>query len=140
MKLAVNRCFGGFSLSPEGEREYLKRKGKTAFFYRITKFKHDGGVQEYERVDNPENTLFQHCVTRDLGKTISDFPKEDGLWFSCREIPRDDLDLIAVCEELGEKADGQCAQIEIVEVPDGIEWEIDEYDGSESVDEKHRSW
>lgn len=27
-----------------------------------------------------------------------------------------------------------------VEIPDGIEWELDEYDGLESVHECHRSW
>ena len=28
----------------------------------------------------------------------------------------------------------------IVEVPDGGEWELDEYDGIEHVAEKHRTW
>ena len=28
----------------------------------------------------------------------------------------------------------------IVEIPDGIEWEIWDYDGKESVHEKHRHW
>ena len=28
----------------------------------------------------------------------------------------------------------------IIEIPDDIEWEIDNYDGIESIHEKHRSW
>lgn len=48
--------------------------------------------------------------------------------------------LIQVVEELGTRANGSCAELAIVEIPDGIEWEINEYDGSESVHEKHRSW
>ena len=28
----------------------------------------------------------------------------------------------------------------IVEIPDGVEWEIEEYDGDEWVSEKHRKW
>jgi hypothetical protein len=37
-------------------------------------------------------------------------------------------------------ASGRHAQLVIVEIPDDIEWEIDEYDGVESIHEKHRSW
>ncbi len=48
--------------------------------------------------------------------------------------------LIKVCEQLGEKANGRFADLKIVEIPDGIEYEIDEYDGLESIHEKHQSW
>lgn len=55
-------------------------------------------------------------------------------------IPRDDPDLVAVVEEMGEKANGVCAKLKIVEIPDRTKWEIDEYDGLEEVHEKHQSW
>lgn len=29
MKVVINSCYGGFSLSPKGERRYLELKGKT---------------------------------------------------------------------------------------------------------------
>jgi len=48
--------------------------------------------------------------------------------------------LIAVIEELGEEANGRCAEIAIVEIPDDVEWEVDEYDGKEWVAEIHRTW
>ena len=56
------------------------------------------------------------------------------------QYERTDPDLIAAVESLGDKANGSCAKLRIVEVLDGIDWEIDEYDGQESVNEKHRSW
>ena len=56
------------------------------------------------------------------------------------DYPRDDPDLVAIVEEMGEKANGVCAKLKVVEIPDGIEWEVDEYDGHEQVSEKHRSW
>lgn len=50
-----------------------------------------------------------------------------------REFRRDDPDLVAAVEALGEKADGSCARLSVQETPDGAEWEIDEYDGMESA-------
>ena len=48
--------------------------------------------------------------------------------------------LIAVVEKLGPLASGLLAKLVVVEIPDGVEWEIDNYDGMERVEEKHRSW
>ena len=48
--------------------------------------------------------------------------------------------LVEAVEKLGDLADGQHASLSVVEIPDGIEWEIDEYDGMEYVVEKSRSW
>jgi len=48
--------------------------------------------------------------------------------------------LVRVVEEMGEKANGRFAKLEIIEIPDDIKFEIDEYDGFESIHEKHRSW
>ena len=54
---------------------------------------------------------------------------------------RTSLELIKVIEEIGiGAASGTHADIRIAEVPDDVEWEIDEYDGIETVREKHRSW
>ena len=66
--------------------------------------------------------------------------KSDDNYFSNRDIPRDDLSLIQVVEELGEKANGRHAYLKIVEIPDDVQWEISEYDGAEWVSEKHRTW
>ncbi len=48
--------------------------------------------------------------------------------------------LIEVVERMGRNADGQCSKLAVVEIPDGIEWSISEYDGFERAEEKHRSW
>ena len=49
--------------------------------------------------------------------------------------------LIEAVEKLGvEAASGSMAQLRVVKVPDGILWEIDEYDGIETLHEQHRSW
>ena len=53
---------------------------------------------------------------------------------------RDDPDLVAAVETLGERASGSCASLMIVEIPDDVDWQIEEYDGMEWISERHRVW
>ena len=53
---------------------------------------------------------------------------------------RSNLALVKCVEALGEDASGSFAKLKVVEIPDGVEWEIGEYDGLEYVAEKHRIW
>ena len=55
-------------------------------------------------------------------------------------ISRDDPKLVEAVEQLGEKANGNYAKLKIVEIPADVEWDIQEYDGSEWIAEKHRTW
>jgi hypothetical protein len=61
-------------------------------------------------------------------------------YFDDRAIERNDPDLIETVETLKEKADGFCANLKIVEIPDDVQWQIQEYDGLEWVAEQHRTW
>jgi len=66
-----------------------------------------------------------------------DFGIESGDYYAYRADPR----LIKAIEKIGEKeASGDLASLEIVEIPDDVDWEIDEYDGWESIHERHRVW
>ena len=56
------------------------------------------------------------------------------------EIQRDDPELVRVVEALGTEASGECAELKVIQIPDGVDWEINEYDGNEHVAEKHRTW
>jgi len=60
--------------------------------------------------------------------------------FHSREIPRDDAHLIAVVELMGSDADGEYAELKIVDVPDDVNWYVEEYDGREWVAERHQTW
>lgn len=60
--------------------------------------------------------------------------------FRSENTGRADPRVVRCVEALGEKANGRFSRLRIVEIPDGIDWEIDEYDGQESIAEKHRSW
>ena len=56
------------------------------------------------------------------------------------DICRDDPVLVQVVEELGKKSFDRYAKLRVVEIPEGVSWFIEEYDGLEHVSEKHRTW
>ena len=63
----------------------------------------------------------------------------DKDWW-CRDIPRDDPYLVKIVREMGEKANGEHANLKIVEIPANVEWTVEEYDGNEWIAEVHRTW
>lgn len=140
MKIVLNKCYGGFGLSMEAEKAYLNLIGKKAYFYKQVKFAHEGRA-EWVRVDkNQDDSSFLTCLTVDLGIKVSDMKYKKDEYFYYGDIERTDPNLIRVVEELGSRANGRFSELKVVEIPDGIEWEIDEYDGIEHIDEKHNSW
>jgi hypothetical protein len=63
--------------------------------------------------------------------------KEIGGIYS--NIRRDCPKLVQVVEEMGERAAPDYGW-EVIEIPDDVEWQIEDYDGMEWVAEKHRTW
>jgi hypothetical protein len=127
--IVINDCRGGFGLSHEAVIELARRKGLTLYswVHPLRDFRH------YEPYDGVSPALVIHYTTSPDKGAMNDsyyIPSPD----------RDDPDLIAVVESMGESANGRHAKLKIVEIPDGVEWEIDEYDGMEQVSEKHRTW
>jgi len=101
MKVAINRCWGGFGVS----KEVFKALGM--------------------KWDN-----YGYLSNEDFGI------KSDN-YNAYRSDPR----LIEAIEKVGvSKSSGAMAKIEIVEIPDDVKFEIENYDGQESIHEEHRSW
>jgi len=143
MKVAVNKCFGGFGLSAKAKARLAELNETKAFFYRQTKYTVKDGLEGYTRVpaDSTEaKGVFINAITVDLGEKTSSMPDDEALWLSDYRLERTDPKLIQVIEELGDEASGPCAKVRVVEIPDGIQFEIDEYDGMEHVAEVHRCW
>ena len=70
---------------------------------------------------------------------------KDGLLYSLKNRSdievRTDSNLIEIIERIGERnANASLASLKVIEIPDGIEFEIDDYDGCETIHEVHRSW
>jgi hypothetical protein len=65
-------------------------------------------------------------------------PDDQNLWYD--KISRDDANLLAVIDELGATANGDFAELCIVEIPWTVDWVLQEYDGKEWIAERHRTW
>lgn len=112
---------------------YWQRKGKPVYL-----FTRDYKIDKFIPISLDADDYFWYSFDNDT-------PDSSNEYFSAHYLTnspddRTDPDLIAVVEELGPAASGSCAKLKIVEIPDGINWKIDEYDGYESVEEVHRSW
>ena len=136
MKVVVNRCFGGFGLSDEAENLYALKKGFKLFRYEQVKYKHRDGEDKFIKV---KSAKLSATFKKDHGDVFTEWPDDDSYWYSS-EVKRDCPELVEVVEELGDRANGDFADLEIVEIPDGIDWSIKDYDGNEHVAERHRTW
>jgi hypothetical protein len=110
---------------------YAQIRGIELYFDREEKFNlihyYKVPVKEYMKV-------YKKCEAK------KNYGEANKLCLYDRDIERTDPALIKVVEELEEKANGEYADLKIVEIPKGIEWEISTYDGVETVEEKHKSW
>lgn len=138
MKIVLNKCFGGFGLSHKAKMEIMKRKNTTVFPY-----VHDLEKEEvWTRFDGQKVGLMDfigYCekdpgtdqVELSWGEMDAQYVFADVDFDS--DSKRGDKDLVEVVAELGEEANGPFADLRIVEIPDGCEWEISEYDGVETA-------
>jgi len=56
------------------------------------------------------------------------------------ELDRTNPKLVECVETLGDKASGRYACLRVVNIPDDVKWEINNYDGMETIEEVHRTW
>lgn len=120
MKIIINKCYGGYSWSREA-----------CLWLR------EHGLQE--AIDFPlfwgekwsDGTIYE--------KRYEGEKERDSIHFYDTE--RTDPLLIECLETLGSKACSSWAsKLEIVEIPDDLNYTIEEYDGIEWIAETHRTW
>lgn len=151
-KIVYNACFGGFSLSPAAllllwERgmkeigthidEYWPPADRAKDDERYPTMGYTASLEKWRKYQRNHDAASEGL----LGRFVTVFsPDEQYVLSGGREVPRDHPEVIRVVEELGEKADGACAKLKIVEIPDDVQWHVEEYDGNEHIAENHRTW
>jgi hypothetical protein len=155
MKIVLNKCYGGFGLSPKAIKRIADLQGRECYFF-ANKFsperyvsitmeqaEKDGLFFSVFSIPNPGEFLRRDKEWHEMTSAECQAWNEKYRSVSLKSYSyeeRGDPLLIQVLEELGEAASGKLAELEIVEIPDGIEWDIDDYDGIETAHEKHMSW
>lgn len=156
MKVAINRCYGGFGLSNKAVIEMFKRKNNvdTVYFYEPIREENElfGPILSFVK-KNKENVLNAsspfsresiYMSTVNYGDEIEHTEElEESMIFLGSFVyasDRSDKDLIAVIKELGKDAGARYSSLAIIEIPDDVDYEIDDYDGLETIHEKHRTW
>lgn len=157
MKVVINACCGGFSLSPLAVKRLAELNGRECYFF----IHHSNHVVDWETTvpctieeagrafvyfayDIPDAHLKLSYSKKWIELTDEERKKHNEEYskhcLADRDIDRNDPKLVQVVEELGDKANGQCAKLKIVEIPDTVKFVIEEYDGYEHVAEEHQTW
>ena len=136
MKIVINRCWGGFGLSAKATKRLAELNGRDCYFF----------VQDYSSRKltpiSPEDADAErkYWSAYDIPNPTEKGSDKHFIYYS-ESVERTDPKLIQVVEELGEEAaSGSLSELRIIEIPEGTAWEIDDYDGMESVEEVHQSW
>lgn len=146
MEVVINRCFGGFGLSDTAYekliewgvpvREYVEQKRDPETHLYQPEPLNDGQVIFDRELTPPGADGFSKLYHDYKGKTRF----SQRYWETWTDSNRTHPLVVRVVEELGEAANGSCASLAIVRIPDGTDYEIDEYDGNEHIAETHRTW
>ncbi len=131
MKIVINRCYGGFGLSYKAKLALLELGCEHTKLVSPDEYygKYSSSYKDDLESFKANNTFYIQFV--------KDQPIVDKHDYSETRACKH---LVDVVETLGTEASGLLSKLSIVTIPDGIDWEIDEYDGMESVEELHRSW
>ncbi len=145
MKIAINTGYGGFSLSAKALKYMADKLDKPIYFFKL-----EGHPETKATVYVPitlekaQEAWFGLCAFNiENPNSVTDLNEKyrEYSWdFRPSKEDRTDPLLIETIEALKEEASGSNCELKIVEVPDDVDWIIQEYDGWEWVAEKHRTW
>lgn len=144
MKVVINDCHGGFGLSRVAVERYLELRGIKVYPEPDGFGSREFGIMTYWLVEPGDQRIADVTAEQWSNMTGEERRSHNERYsaqvFYERNVDRGDPVLVQAVEELGELANGRFSLLKIVEIPDDVEWYVEEYDGLEHVAEKHRTW
>lgn len=145
MKVVINSCFGGFSISkaaaqhmahagcPRAKAEVAEHDAELVAFadYR------DKGIQPPDNERGFRTSIWDINIKYNKQPDFHGYGYVEGMDGG---YERNSPFLVAAVEALGKEASGKHANLLVVEIPDDVKWHIHEYDGREHVAEDHQTW
>lgn len=142
MNIVINNCHGGYSLSIEAVL-WLFEHGYDEEGFKTPVDEYFGYNDNFESNFSKHNKLLkwkEYLINKKEYISVTPFTPDEKFVLNQRPNDRSHSLLVECVKVLGERANGRCAELKIVEIPDDVEWEIEEYDGLEWVSESHRTW
>jgi hypothetical protein len=136
MKVVINKCFGGFGLSPRATLKLYER-GVTEIAMPVENY---FGISSDGAKELRQWRVYLSTPHERSFITVFSADEKYVLYAGRAESLRSHPEMIRVVEEMGDAVNGSCAKLEIIEIPDGVDYDIQEYDGIEHIAEKHRTW
>lgn len=135
MKVVINTCYGGFGLSLAGLKRYYEIKFPER---RLYLYKRDFSTDTYTKVSEDEYNIWDIDIfDEDFGTTFKandiDYKVFNDHFVFSHNIKRTDPALIQVVEELGKEANGDYAELTVVDIISN-KYRICEYDGTEWIE------
>jgi hypothetical protein len=138
-KIVINNCYGGFGLSEEAQLILYSMKSR--IIKSDTPKQYYGGNNKDYLLSRDWKKAYEDDLKSPVGLRPVVAPDGRILYVDhYGDKYRTDKKLINVVEEMGEMVNGRFSNLKIVGIPDGVKWQIDDYDGMETIHEKHRVW
>lgn len=133
MKVVINKGFNQFGLSLEALQK---------MFGSVYVYQHDWLLDLYFRQDSlkdrrSRSNNFIYSIY-DYGKETLKIDEQHRIYFDTMDRSLDKL--VSIVEEMGQKAGAYGTSLKVIEIPDDVNWEIEEFDGQERIREVGRIW
>ena len=127
MKVVINKCYGGFGVSIEAMKRMV---GKCEHVIAHDPVEYFGSKAKAQQAK--ADGLRDYWYWDSKGRVVTDEHRSQD----ARNCPV----LVSTVEDMKDAASSPLARLRIVNIPDVVTWELDEYDGVESIHEVHQSW
>jgi len=145
MKIVINTCYGGFCPSAKAIMRWAELSGieMHAVVQTDRDYEEPAHYKEIKPRESEDEFMgFISFCTKSLNKDGT--MDEDSSWYlgeiESERSFRSDPNFVQAVEELGEDANTTESKLKVVEIPDDVNWTIEEYDGVEWIAEVHRNW